>query len=278
MSSMFHFKSYIVFLILLTIPLQVYGAKEAEERVSALELRQVYHRLESAYGISRVQSKTSLGSQTLQNFLFSGDVAMTPEVSLTGRLPFVSLAGQMALTNPSLGLKGVLYEGLLKGFPTFVFLDSSLKPPLSGDQEFVFRRTDISVGVSTLREVYHLSLRSNLNYFLKLDPEDATEKYGNELSTEVDGELNTGYQFSLGLNLNYRRAGSLRTSTTTVPGHSLFILKPHFTYHVAPDMTFQGALATPVAARLNESLRVFGDYTIPGVGGNTFFLTFEKKF
>ena len=267
------------------ISIPTFAAKEGtspggEERVSASELRQSYHRFESAYGVSRVEPRTHSEAATLQNFLFSGDVALTPEVSLTGRLPFVSLAGELALTNPTVGLKGVLYEGLLKGFPTFVMLDAGLKPPMSSDQEFVFKRTDIQVGVSTLREVYHLSLRSGLNYFLKLDPADAVQKYGNELSGEVEGELNTGYQFSMGLNLNYRRAGSLQTADSSLPGHSLFILKPHFTYHYAPDMTFQGAFAMPVdqSSRLNDTLRVFGDYTIPGVGGNTFFLTFEKKF
>jgi len=29
---------------------------------------------------------------------------------------------------------------------------------------------------------------------------------------------------------------------------------------------------------IKDNLKIFGDYTIAGVGGNTFSLTFEKKF
>ena len=273
---------FVLFLVFFVSSLSYSKEKENEGEVTTEgeSLRQSYHRLESRYGLARVQPVHSSEKEMLHNFWISGEFVLSPEVSLTGRLPFVTLGSQLALTNPSLGLKGSLFEGLLKGFPAFVFLEGSIKPPLASQKEFVFKRTDVFLGVSSLREVYHLSLGSDLSYTLKLDPSSALENYGNELAASIYGELNTGYQFSLGLNLNYRRAGDLemKDQEKTLSGRSVFIMKPYFSYHYTPDVTFQGTLAMPLAQRLSEALRVFGDYTIPGIGGNTFYLTFERKF
>ncbi len=257
----------------------LWAAVQKEEVANVDLLRQSYHRFETAYGVSRVSSVKKSQKVTLQNFLFSGDMVLTPQVSLTGRVPFVSLAGQLALANPSIGLRGVLFEGLLKGFPSFVFFHVDMKPPISSRQEFVFKRTDIAVGISSIREVYHLSLQSGLEYILKLDSYSSKDNFGNELSAEVGAELDTGYQFSGGVLFNYRHAGDFQNPNKKTSGLSLLIFKPHFTYYYDADILLRGTFAAPIGRqRLNDALQVFGDYTIAGLGGNTLFLTFEKKF
>ena len=266
-------------MICFLIPALAWAESEQETAAPSTTLRQNYHRLETGYAVSRIRPADETDKTTLQNFLISGDVVLTPEASLTATLPIVALARQVGLANPSLGFKSVFFEGLLKGFPTFVFFSGNVKFPLSSDQEFVFQRTDVAIQVSSLREVYHLSLRSDLAYILKFDSSSADEKYGNELTTTVGGELNTGYHFSVGLDLNYRYAGGFRSEQERISGRSLFILRPHFAYSFKPDMLLHGIYAMPVGrAQLRETLRVFGDYTIPGVAGDTFLLSFEKRF
>lgn len=255
-------------------------SKEGETRVPSETLRQSTHRVETAYSLSRVRSVETSEMSTLQNFIASGEVVLTPEVSLTARLPFVSLGSELALANPSLGIQAVIFEGLLKGFPSFVSLHVSMKPPLNSDKEFVFKRTDIALGVSSLREVYHLSLTSDLFYTLKLDSESAKAEYGNELSASVGAELNTGYQLSLGTDLNYRRASGFSPNVgKKISGRSLLIVKPHISYHPSADTRLHASFAFPVGRqKLQDTLHIFGDYTIAGIGGSTFLLNYEKKF
>jgi len=268
-----------LFIILVLSTQQPFAAEESTKDISSEGLSQSYHRLQTQYAIGRIQPVRQSGRATLHNLMVSGDFVLAPKMSFTARIPFVTLAGELAISNPAFGLKADIFEDVLKGYPTFVSLRTEVKPPLSSTREFVFKRTDIFVGLESLREVQHLSLKSKLGYTLKLDPSSASEKYGNELAASVGVELNTGYKLALGLDFNYHRAGSFSMASGDLPGRSVFMLQPNFAYHYAPDMMFQGTFAMPVGRqKLDEAVLVFGDYTIAGLGGNTFFLTFEKKF
>ena len=85
-------------------------------------LRQNTHRLETAYQFSQVPSGDHQ-KVTLQNFLIGGGFALTPEVTAVGKIPLMTLSGSVAIGNPFLGVEALLYEGLLKEFPTFVFFN-----------------------------------------------------------------------------------------------------------------------------------------------------------
>ena len=247
-------------------------------------LRQNTHRLETAYQFSQVPSGDHQ-KVTLQNFLIGGGFALTPEVTAVGKIPLMTLSGSVAIGNPFLGVEALLYEGLLKEFPTFVFFNGGVKLPFFGNNKFVFRRTDIPLGFSTLREIYHLSLSTDLSYILKIDS-NGEPQYGNEWSAGIGGKLETGYHISPGVWFNYRRAGEYSSGVANgtngierLSGRSVFIVKPTVSYTYNPETLFTGVLALPlVRANLQETLKVFGDYTISGLGGTTVYLNFEKKF
>lgn len=240
-------------------------------------LRQNTHRLETAYQFAQVPSD-SHPKATLQSLVVGGGFALTPEVTLVGRIPLIMFSSSVALGNPFIGAEALLYEGLLKEFPTFVFFNGGVRLPFFGNNKFVFRRTDIPLGFSTVREIYHLSLLTDVSYILKVDSGGAPQ-YGNEWSAVVGGKLETGYHISPGVQLNYRRAGEYSNGAERLSSKSAFILKPTVSYTYNPETLFTGSLAFPlVHARLQETLKVFGDYTISGLGGATVYLNFEKKF
>ena len=254
-------------------------AKETQTdfALTSERLRQNTHRLETAYQFAQVPSSTHQKA-TLQSLWIGGGFALTPEVTVVGKIPLMTLSSSVALGNPFLGVEALLYEGLLKEFPTFVFFNGGVKLPFFGNNKFVFRRTDIPLGFSTLREIYHLSLLTDLSYILKLDS-NREPHYGNEWSAIVGGGLETGYHISPGVQFNYRRAGEYSNGSERVSGRSVFILKPTVSYTYDPETLFTGSLAFPlVRANLQETLKVFGDYTISGLGGTTLYLNFEKKF
>ncbi|MBI4041435.1 MAG: transporter [Deltaproteobacteria bacterium] len=256
-----------------------FAATESESEVTTEVLRQSFHRFESVYQYSRVRGLRTHQIQTLQSLLLSGDVVLTPQVSVSGTLPIMTLSHELALVNPWLGVKAYLFEGLVKDFPTFVTASAMVRPPLSSEYEFVFDRTDVEFGLSTLREIHHLSLTTDFRYNIKIDSPDADQSYGNEWSAKMGGELNTGYHFSPGVSLNYRYAGPFQKNSQRFSGRSVMIVQPTFAYNYEADMTFKGVFALPLNHhQLQESLQVFGDYTIAGIGGNTFYVLFEKKF
>ncbi len=254
-------------------------AKETQTDFSftSERLRQNTHRVETAYQFAQVPSSDHQ-KDPLQSLLVGGGFALTPEVTVVGRIPLMTLSSSVALGNPFLGVEALFYEGLLKEFPTFVFFNGGVKLPFFGNNKFVFRRTDIPLGFSTLREIYHLSLSTDLSYILKLDS-NGEAQYGNEWSASLGGKLESGYHISPGVWLNYRRSGKYANGTERLSGRSVFILKPTLSYTYNPETLFTGSLAFPlVRANLQETLKVFGDYTISGLGGTTVYLTFEKKF
>ncbi|MBI3018500.1 MAG: hypothetical protein HYY61_01200 [Deltaproteobacteria bacterium] len=255
------------------------AAKETENdsSLASQRLRQNTHRLETAYQFAQVPSESNQKA-ALQSLLVGGGFALTPEVTGVGRIPLMMLSSRAALGNPFIGAEALLYEGLLKEFPTFVFFNGGVRLPFFGNNKFVFRRTDIPLGFSTLREIYHLSLSTDLSYVLKLDS-NGDPQYGNEWSAMIGGKLESGYHVSPGVQLNYRRAGEYSNGAERLSGRSVFILKPTASYTYDPETLFTGSLAFPLArSRLQEVLKVFGDYTISGLGGATVYLTFEKKF
>ena len=255
------------------------AAKETQSDLSfaSERLRQNTHRLETAYQFAQVPSESNQKS-TLQSLLVGGGFALTPEVTVVGRIPLMTLSSSVALGNPFIGAEALLYEGLLKEFPTFVFFNGGVRLPFFGNDKFVFRRTDVPLGFSTLREIYHLSLSTDLSYILKLDSNDQPQ-YGNEWSAMIGGKLESGYHISPGVQLNYRRAGEYVNGVERISGRTAFILKPTVSYTYDPETLFTGSLAFPlVRSNLQEMLKTFGDYTISGLGGTTVYLTFEKKF
>ena len=262
-----------------------YAKDTKNDAVASESLRQNTHRLETAYQFSRVPLNQGVNQgadphekATLQSLLIGGGFALTPEVTVVGQIPLMTFSSSVALGNPFLGAEALLYEGLLKDFPTFVFFNGGVRFPFFGNNKFVFRRTDIPLGFSTLREIYHLSLSTDLSYIVKLDS-NSQPRYGNEWSAAIGGKLETGYHISPGVQLNFRRAASYTNGSETLSGRSVFILKPAFSYTYDPETVFTGSLALPlVRSRLQEVLKVFGDYTIAGLGGTTVYLTFEKKF
>ncbi len=267
----------------LVFSLSFFIASYGFSEVSETRLQESYHRFESSYQISQVESVRTSQKSTLHSLLLTGEFSLTPEVSFLTTLPFITLSNHISVANPYLGIQGTIFEGLIKDFPTFVFFNGGVRPPLGDSQEFIFKRTDVLLGFSTLREIQHLNLHTDLSYIVKIDSSSHTKRYGNEWSLMLGGELSTGYQFSPGIFLNYRRAGKYEDlspeTSQTISGKSLFLIRPAFSYYYAPDMTFSGALIIPLGRQgLKDSLKTFGDYTIAGVGGNTFFLNFEKKF
>lgn len=250
--------------------------KEYEE-----DLRQDYHVLQSSYLLSRIFPKNSKNDKKalLQELNFSGGMIVIPDIQLEAAVPLMTLGGALSFTNPYLGLSASLFEGLVNDFPTFVSLKTGMKLPLASDYEFVFDRTDVVMGISSLREIYHLGLAANLSYIIKIDPAPMNRRYGNELDSSLSAEVNTPFRLLPGIGLHYRRGGAYQEGDTKIPGQSLFILNPFFSYHFSPDVILKTAFAIPVGRHnLRERLMVFGDYTIPGVGGNTFSLAFEKRF
>lgn len=245
-----------------------------------LTLTDRFHRVEASYQLSQIHSLQKETKVILQNLLLSGDFSLTPQMSLLGRIPFITLSNEVAIANPFLGLQGKLFEGLVKDFPTFVFLKGGVKLPLRSDYEFVFPRTDVLLNLFTLREVHHLSLLTDISYIIKVDPDTREKSYGNEWSCIVGGEIETGYDVSGGIHLNYIRAGDYRQNQMPrIPGRSILILKPFFSYHYDRDTTVKASLAFPLSRYgFKDILKVFGDYTIAGLNGNTFHLLFEKKF
>ncbi|MBI3016981.1 MAG: hypothetical protein HYY62_03160 [Deltaproteobacteria bacterium] len=182
-------------------------AKETQNDLSLASerLRQNTHRIETAYQFAQVPSMEAESNQkaTLQSLLVGGGFALTPEVTVVGRIPLMTFSSSVALGNPFIGAEALLYEGLLKEFPTFVFFNGGIKLPFFGNNKFVFQRTDIPLGFSTLREIYHLSLSTDLSYILKLDSNDQPQ-YGNEWSATIGGKLESGYHIGPGVQLNYR--------------------------------------------------------------------------
>ncbi|OGQ02950.1 MAG: hypothetical protein A3D19_00875 [Deltaproteobacteria bacterium RIFCSPHIGHO2_02_FULL_38_15] len=251
---------------------------QSENTASEGNLRESFHRLETWYQIASVKPLEKTQKSTLQSLLIKGGIVLTPEVSLLLGLPLVTLGSELALTNPFLGMEATLFEGLVKDFPTFVTLTGGVKIPLASQKEFVFKRTDVKIGLSTLREIHHLNLVTDTAYIIKVDSQ-RQQNYGNEWSLMVGSELDTGYNFSPGIHLNYRRAGGFQSEKENLSGRSLFILKPQFAYFYDSETTLTGSLAMPMGRQgIKDNLKIFGDYTIAGVGGNTFSLTFEKKF
>ena len=275
-------KTWFLALILTVGMLQTVSAEtENPGKIESLEpqtLQESYHRFESLYQVSRLQSLQNNEKSTLQSLVLMGDVVLTPQVSLLLDLPMVTFNGSAALTNPFLGAKVSLFDGLVKDFPTFVNFKGGVKFPLASSQEFVFNRTDVLFSFQSLREIHHLSLKTDAAYTVKIDPEN-DKTYGNAWSFKVGGELNTGYQFSPGFMLNYRWAGRHQDQGVEYASRSAMILQPTFSYTPGADTLLQGSFAFPLSRQnLKDTLRVFGDYTIAGIGGPTFYLSFEKKF
>lgn len=264
---------------ILIIPILVFGKIEEEIDTEPLILKESFHRVEAMYQLARIYPIKKNSQALLQNFLFSGDFSLTPRLSLLARLPLVMLSHQIAISNPFLGLQGELFQGLIKEFPTFITFKSGVKLPLQSDHEFVFDRTDAILSLTTLREMFHLSLMTDLSYIIKIDSNTREKSYGNEWSMLIGSEMDTGYDFSAGIHINYRRAGDFKEGTQkTISARSMFILKPLFSYHLDRETTFTGSLALPLSRQgLKEVLTVFGDYTIPGISGNTFYFLLERK-
>lgn len=258
-------------------------AKDEEQshswRSDEESLRQDYHRLESFYGLSRILPTRSDNKALLQQFRIEGGMILTSGMRLEVAIPTLMLGPAFSFTNPYLGLSTMLFEGLMNDFPTFVSLKGGAKLPLASNHEFVFDRTDVLIGISSLREIYHLALMADLSYILKMDPEPLVERYGNELAAALSVEINTPFRLIPGFGFHYRRGGAYQHAETKVSGQSLFILNPYVSYPFGPDMILKSAFAIPVGRdNVRDRLRVFGDYTIPGIGGNTFSLAFEKRF
>ncbi len=242
------------------------------------DLRQDYHSLQSSYLLSHIFPKGKDKKAALQGLNLSGGMIVIPDIQLEAVVPIMALSGALSFTNPYLGLSASLFEGLVNDFPTFVSLKGGMKLPLASDYEFVFDRTDVVIGISSLREIYHLGLAADISYTVKID-RPLNRRYGNELASSLSAEMNTSFRVLPGIGLHYRRGGAYQDQETKIPGQSLFILNPFFSYHFSPDTILKTAFAIPLGRHnLRERLTVFGDYTIPGVGGNTFSLAFEKRF
>jgi hypothetical protein len=256
---------------------------EKENIETEEDLRQDYHTLQSSYSLSHIFPRYKDKKVALQGLNLSGGMIVIPDIQLEAAVPIMALSGALSFTNPYLGLSASLFEGLVNDFPTFVSLKSGIKLPLASDYEFVFDRTDVVIGISSLREIYHLGLAADISYTVKID-RPMNQRYGNELASSLSAEMNTSFRLLPGIGLHYRRGGSYEDQETKIPGQSLFILNPFFSYHFFPDTILKDtilktAFAIPLGRHnVRERLTVFGDYTIPGVGGNTFSLAFEKRF
>ncbi|MEK7790681.1 MAG: hypothetical protein AAB309_03545 [Deltaproteobacteria bacterium] len=264
--------------LILASPLFALTPEKVEDKTEE-ELRQDYHTLQSSYSLSRVFPKNNDKKALLQGLNFSGGMIVIPGIQLEAMVPMMTLGGTLSFTNPYLGLSASLFEGLVNDFPTFVSLKTGMKLPLASDHEFVFDRTDVVIGISSLREIYHLGLSADISYIVKIDPSPVNRRYGNELASSLSAEVNTPFRLLPGIGLHYRRGGAYQDNEMKIPGQSLFVLTPFFSYHFSPDTILKTAFAIPIGRHnLRERLTVFGDYTIPGVGGNTFSLAFEKRF
>ncbi len=249
------------------------------EKKADIELREMVHGFNTSYQVGGIHSLHRDGKANLQTLQVEGSFAFTPVFGIGARLPITTLANEASFNNPYIGLEGVIFDGLVKDFPTFAFLRGGIKIPLQSDHEFVFNRTDVILNFSTLREVQHLSLTTDTSYIIKVDSDPSTEAYGNEWQTTLGGRIDTGYKVSMGSDLNYRRSGQYKTKLETISGRSLLILKPTLSFDYDYSTSLVASWAAPLTrVNLRDTLRSFGDYTIPGVGGSTFFVSLQKKF
>ncbi len=244
-----------------------------------------YHNANLEYHYTPIPGEVNLDKSSLHVLNLEGEFSLVPKIKLRTEVPFIyrkyksRVGSTTTIGNPYLGVLAEVLTGIDRDFPTFAFLEGGVKFPLHSETAVTFERTDLSLGIRYLKEVYYFTLGTHAYYIIKIDHDNTGKNHGNEFNSFLSAALHTGFKWDFTFDFKYRLSFGYKDRNRRISSQSIFSLSPSFIYHFNPNLDAWTSLSIPLRdAQFNNIAFAFGDFESPGLLGPTFSLGVSYKF